>query len=135
MNVKSPCLDKCKLNQNKKICDGCFRTTDEISNWNNFSNNEKKVILKRLKIRKLGLTCIIFLMFFFNTYASNNWMGKWIASDQWQSEFQIEIKENGDAITTYGDGDRGKWKKVDGNSEIIWDSGNTDSIIPHGQHR
>ena len=34
MNVKSPCIDKCQLNDDKTFCKGCFRTPDEISSWN-----------------------------------------------------------------------------------------------------
>jgi predicted Fe-S protein YdhL (DUF1289 family) len=129
MNVKSPCVDKCKLNHNKNICDGCYRTADEISNWKNYSDNEKKVVLRNLKIRKLGLSCIIFIMLFFNAYATDNWIGRWIASDQWQSEFLIEIKENGDAITSYGAGDKGQWEIIDGNIEIFWESGKKDYLF------
>ena len=129
MNVKSPCVDKCKLNEKNNICEGCFRSSDEITNWNKYSDREKKMILKKLKIRKLSFSCIIFIFLFFNAYANENWIGKWIASDQWQSEFQIEIKEDGNATSTYGSGEKGRWKIVDGNIEIRWDSGKKDYIF------
>ena len=38
---------------------------------------------------------IIFLLFFLFyktvTFAQNNWLGEWIALDEWQSEFSIKI--------------------------------------------
>ena len=38
----------------------------------------------------------LFLFFFFsNVNAKNNWLGEWIASDKWQSEFSIKINEFG----------------------------------------
>jgi hypothetical protein len=49
--------------------------------------------------------------------------------DQWQSEFLIEINENGTATTNYGNGENGEWKIVDGNVEIIWESGKRDYLF------
>ena len=129
MNLKSPCVDKCNLNHEKNICDGCYRTADEISGWRSYSDKEKKIVLKKIKSRKLFFGCMIFLMLFSNANAANNWIGKWIASDQWQSEFLIEINENGDATTTYGSGEKGQWKIIDGNIEIVWESGKRDYLF------
>ena len=46
-----------------------------------------------------------------------------MALDEWKSEFNIEIIETGMAISTYGNGEKGQWKIIDGNLEIIWESG------------
>lgn len=45
--VGSPCIKICKLNK-EKICIGCFRTIEEISNWKNMTDNEKKNIIENL---------------------------------------------------------------------------------------
>ena len=130
MKIKSPCIKICELNPKTKQCTGCFRTISEISNWNSFKEKEQKQILKQIKLRKLAV--LIFLLFFiiFNdTKASEIWVGEWIAQDQWQSEFLIEVKKDGSAFTNYGAGDTGKWSIVDGNLEIQWKSGNKDYMF------
>jgi len=43
MNVKSPCIDKCKLNLKTDLCEGCYRSAEEISNWKVFTNEQKKM--------------------------------------------------------------------------------------------
>ena len=116
MNVKSPCIDHCKLNEKKNQCVGCHRTVEEITEWNSYSNDKKIKILKLLKLRKSGIVCFLFMIFFYNTVLSfDNWIGNWIALDQWQSEFEIVIKKDGTATTDYGSGDQGNWLIVDGN--------------------
>ena len=52
MNIKSPCIEKCQVDNEGKFCLGCFRYLDEISGWETFSE-EKKNILKSIKVRKL----------------------------------------------------------------------------------
>ena len=70
---------------------------------------------------------LLFSVFYFSVIeAKNSWVGEWIASDQWQSEFSISINNNGTASSNYGSGETGSWKLIDGNLKIIWDSGKTD---------
>ena len=71
---------------------------------------------------------IFLLVLLFNTvtFAQNNWLGKWIALDEWQSEFSIKINKDGSANSNYANGENGSWKIVDGNLEIIWNSGKSD---------
>ena len=57
------------------------------------------------------------------------WVGKWKALDKWQSEFLIEIYADGTASTDYGNGENGNWTIVDGNLQIIWESGKKDYIF------
>ncbi|MAH78712.1 MAG: hypothetical protein CBE14_003165 [Rickettsiales bacterium TMED254] len=77
----------------------------------------------------------IFILFFsllFNFVkadTSNKWLGNWIAFDQWQSEFEIKLEENGRAFSTYADGDEGTWSLLDGNLVIKWKSGKKDYIF------
>lgn len=46
-NIQSPCINTCKLDENK-ICIGCRRTIDEISKWLYYSDTEKLEILERI---------------------------------------------------------------------------------------
>lgn len=49
-NVTSPCINICKLDENK-ICIGCFRNIEEITNWTSYSNEEKLTIIQQLESR------------------------------------------------------------------------------------
>lgn len=46
--VPSPCRNVCRLND-ESVCEGCWRTIDEITRWPKMSNEEKQSILARLK--------------------------------------------------------------------------------------
>jgi len=51
MEVLSPCIKKCSflpLHDGSFICEGCRRTLDEITNWSNYSDEQRKEIMKRL---------------------------------------------------------------------------------------
>ena len=43
--IESPCIGVCTLINNK--CIGCTRTSDEISKWLFYDDNERKQITKR----------------------------------------------------------------------------------------
>lgn len=47
MSVESPCINICKLDDNK-ICSGCRRTIDEIAGWIKFTDIEKLKVLQRI---------------------------------------------------------------------------------------
>ena len=40
-----------------------------------------------------------------------------VATDEWQSEYNVTIKKDGIAISEYGNGEEGTWKIKDGNLE------------------
>ena len=129
MKAKSPCTNICKLNPKNNLCEGCFRTSEEISNWSKYSDNKKKNIIAILKNRKLSTLIVLFLIFFNECFSNELWVGKWKALDKWQSEFLIEINDDGTALTNYGNGEKGNWTIVDGNLQIIWESGTKDYIF------
>ena len=52
MKIKSPCMEKCQLDVHGKFCLGCFRYLDEISDWQTFSEEKKRNILDKIKLRK-----------------------------------------------------------------------------------
>ncbi|MCF6364907.1 MAG: DUF1289 domain-containing protein [Bacteroidales bacterium] len=47
-NIKCPCIDKCKYDEDK-ICMGCHRTMHEIVSWSDFSDDEKIKIIQRVE--------------------------------------------------------------------------------------
>ena len=49
--VKSPCVRICYYDHDKDFCTGCGRTLDELSYWNDYTNQEKKEILEKCKKR------------------------------------------------------------------------------------
>jgi predicted Fe-S protein YdhL (DUF1289 family) len=43
----SPCIKVCRVV--KKICIGCRRTIDEISQWSSYTDQQRHEVMKRLK--------------------------------------------------------------------------------------
>ncbi len=51
--MKTPCVKICKISPITKLCDGCFRSIDEISRWSELTDSEKDDIMKVIeKYRK-----------------------------------------------------------------------------------
>ena len=74
----------------------------------------------------------LYICIFFSSFviaSENKWLGDWIAFDEWQSEFTITLKKNGNASSNYANGDLGEWYIVDGNVKIEWESGKDDFIF------
>ena len=51
----SPCINVCTLDTVNGLCQGCFRTIDEISIWSQASNEEKLNILSAVSRRREAL--------------------------------------------------------------------------------
>tara|TARA_Y100000590_G_scaffold139030_1_gene159258 strand:+ start:699 stop:899 length:201 start_codon:yes stop_codon:yes gene_type:complete len=49
--VESPCNDICQVDPKSGLCVGCGRTNDEIANWSIYTDEQKKSILRELKLR------------------------------------------------------------------------------------
>ena len=47
--VKSPCINICTIDKDSGLCIGCHRNEYEVFNWIYFSDEEKKVILSKIK--------------------------------------------------------------------------------------
>jgi len=47
----SPCLKRCQLGKDT-VCQGCFRTIEEISSWPLMSNAQKAEVLKSCRLRE-----------------------------------------------------------------------------------
>ncbi|WGL17714.1 DUF1289 domain-containing protein [Microbulbifer bruguierae] len=52
--VKSPCVSVCALNRDD-ICEGCFRSGTEISQWGRMSNTEKTRVLQKCHERAVQM--------------------------------------------------------------------------------
>ena len=68
-----------------------------------------KIIKKKKKMKTL-IFVFSLLYFAFVQAKKNIWIGEWVASDQWQSEFLISINNDGTASSNYGSGETGSWK-------------------------
>lgn len=55
-SIASPCINVCTLNAANGLCDGCFRTIDEISVWSRASETEKRNILSAVSHRREALS-------------------------------------------------------------------------------
>ena len=47
-DVASPCINVCKMNPQTQLCEGCFRTLDEIAAWSALSDGERSAVLTKL---------------------------------------------------------------------------------------
>jgi uncharacterized protein len=52
MNVVSPCIKVCRMDEAYGLCLGCARTLDEIVRWNGMNDSEKARVLAALPARK-----------------------------------------------------------------------------------
>jgi predicted Fe-S protein YdhL (DUF1289 family) len=46
--VPSPCISVCRMDAATGICEGCYRTLDEIARWGSASEEEKLAIWDEL---------------------------------------------------------------------------------------
>jgi predicted Fe-S protein YdhL (DUF1289 family) len=46
--VPSPCLSICRMDATRELCEGCFRTLDEIATWGMASDEDKRAVWKLL---------------------------------------------------------------------------------------
>jgi len=53
--LASPCLDICQFDRKADLCVGCFRTTDEIRQWQKFTDYRRRQILAERRRREAKL--------------------------------------------------------------------------------
>ena len=58
--VKSPCISVCILND-EDVCEGCYRTALEITDWVMYSDEEKRGVLAECKTRFKALNTHLLL--------------------------------------------------------------------------
>ena len=49
--VKSPCVAICALDAND-LCIGCYRTSDEITQWGEMNNDQKRDVIAKVAKRE-----------------------------------------------------------------------------------
>ncbi len=49
--VPSPCQQVCRMDQQKSLCLGCWRTLDEIASWSRASTAQRLAIWQQVKQR------------------------------------------------------------------------------------
>ena len=42
--IQSPCIGVCSVDDLTQLCQGCFRTMDEIQAWWDLDNNQKQAV-------------------------------------------------------------------------------------------
>jgi predicted Fe-S protein YdhL (DUF1289 family) len=44
----TPCLAICQIDRQADKCIGCHRTTEEVLNWKNFTDEQRQSVMRRL---------------------------------------------------------------------------------------
>lgn len=52
MTIPSPCVSLCQMDDDSKLCQGCWRTIDEIIVWSSLDDEEKKQVWTLIESRK-----------------------------------------------------------------------------------
>ena len=52
--VPSPCISICRIDPVSEICQGCFRTLDEIAAWSTLADTHKREIWRAITQRAEG---------------------------------------------------------------------------------
>lgn len=50
--IPSPCVNLCKINRDTDLCEGCWRTLDEIISWGTANDAVKTDIWQKITQRK-----------------------------------------------------------------------------------
>jgi uncharacterized protein len=50
--VKSPCINVCRMDPASGLCEGCFRTLDEIARWSQTTDEDRQQILEWVEKRR-----------------------------------------------------------------------------------
>ena len=50
-DVPSPCISICRMSASSGLCEGCFRTGDEIAGWSSAGNDGKRALWKLIEQR------------------------------------------------------------------------------------
>jgi predicted Fe-S protein YdhL (DUF1289 family) len=52
--VPSPCINVCTMNPATGLCNGCYRTIEEIAAWASSTNAYKRSVLTAIEVRRGG---------------------------------------------------------------------------------
>ena len=51
----SPCINICKMDPKTGLCEGCFRTIDEIAQWSTATEEVKRRVWTEIRTREQAL--------------------------------------------------------------------------------
>lgn len=51
-NVRSPCVDVCRMDAASGLCAGCWRTIDEIAAWSKLDDDGKRAVWRVIALRR-----------------------------------------------------------------------------------
>ena len=54
-NAPSPCISICKMNPQTGLCEGCFRTIEEIAQWSTATEEKKRRVWVEIRRRQDAL--------------------------------------------------------------------------------
>ena len=52
MITPSPCIGLCRMDPERDLCQGCHRTLEEIAQWGELDEEERRAVLLRVAGRK-----------------------------------------------------------------------------------
>jgi len=50
--VASPCVDVCRMDPARGLCEGCHRSLDEIAGWSRMDDAERRAVWARIELRR-----------------------------------------------------------------------------------
>lgn len=50
-NVPSPCVSVCRMTPDRSLCQGCYRTLDELRAWSGSSDAYKRSVWREVMLR------------------------------------------------------------------------------------
>ncbi len=53
MTIKSPCIDVCRMSEDRTVCSGCHRSLSEIANWRSLTDAEKLHVIAAAQERRV----------------------------------------------------------------------------------
>lgn len=51
LEVSSPCINICRMDEQNRYCVGCFRSLEEIKRWSTMSEDERLAVMAQLESR------------------------------------------------------------------------------------
>ena len=51
IEIESPCVGVCAMDEETGFCQGCYRTLDEIQQWWDLDNTQKQVVVDEANAR------------------------------------------------------------------------------------
>lgn len=56
VEVESPCVNLCQVHPQTRLCIGCKRSIDEITNWSRYSHQERAELMDDIQTRQASPT-------------------------------------------------------------------------------